>query len=108
MSYHRCPKCASDRVMDGAYMASAESAGKMIVGVRAHPDHGPLDRAVSTGVHASVCGSCGYVELWANRPEELWEHYHAAELRARARARTATAAGGEGGDGEDPEAEGRG
>ena len=55
----------------------------MVVGVTHHPAHGPLDTTVSTQVHASVCGSCGYVELWANRPTELWDVYHATELRVR-------------------------
>lgn len=79
MSYHRCPKCASDRVMDGAYVADAQGP-RVVVGVEQHPDRGPLERDVSTGVHASVCGSCGYVELWANRPDELFDMYHRAEL----------------------------
>ena len=92
MSYHRCPKCASDRVMDGAFAAGAQGA-RIVVGVARHPDHGPLDATVRTRVHASVCGSCGYVELWADRPDELWEVYHAAELRARD---GATGAGGTG------------
>lgn len=100
MSYHRCPKCASDRVMDGAFVAPAQATGGMVVGVRAHPDHGPLDRPASTGLHASVCGSCGYVELWANRPEELWERYHAAEVHARARASAPGATDDDGGDSE--------
>lgn len=85
MSYHRCPKCASNQVMDGAFVADAQGP-RVVVGVSRHPDHGALETTVSTQVHASVCGSCGYVELWANRPGELWDVYHAAELRARSRA----------------------
>lgn len=84
MSYHRCPKCASDRVMDGAYVAEAQGP-RVVVGVARHPDFGPLETEVSTGVHASVCGSCGYVELWANQPGELWDVYHATEVQARSR-----------------------
>lgn len=73
-SYHRCTKCNSDRMVDGAYIAGAQGP-RIVVGVEQHPDKGRLTRVVSTGVHASVCGSCGYVELWANRPDEIWEAY---------------------------------
>ncbi len=66
MSYHRCSKCASDQVMDGAFVADAQGP-RVVVGVSRHPDHGALETTVSTQVHASVCGSCGYVELYANR-----------------------------------------
>lgn len=77
-SYHRCAKCSSDRMIDGAFMAGAQGA-RIVVGVERHPDRGRLTRSVSTMVHASVCGSCGYVELWANRPEELFDAYRRVE-----------------------------
>ncbi len=76
-SYHRCTKCASDQMIDGAYLSDANGV-RMVVGVDEHPDRGPLPRAVSTGVHACVCGACGYVEFYANRPGELWSAYAAA------------------------------
>lgn len=81
MSYHRCPKCASRSMVDGAWVAPAQGT-RVVVGVDRHPDRGPLPRPMSTRVHASVCGQCGYVELYANKPGELYEAYHAAELRA--------------------------
>lgn len=77
-TYHRCTKCNSDLMMDGAYVAGAQGP-RVVVGVERHPDRGRLTRAVSTQIHASVCGSCGYVELWANRPAELWDAYQRVE-----------------------------
>jgi hypothetical protein len=62
-------------MIDGADVAGAQGP-RIVVGVEHHPERGRLTRVVSTGVHASVCGSCGYVELWANRPDEIWEAYH--------------------------------
>lgn len=88
-SYHRCSRCSSDQMMDGAYIANAE-ASRIVVGVDRHPDHGRLTHAVSTQVHASVCGSCGHVELWANRPGELLEAYHRASRRASPASRATT------------------
>ncbi|HSG09325.1 MAG TPA: hypothetical protein VLA36_13270 [Longimicrobiales bacterium] len=73
-SYHRCTKCNSDQMMDGAYLADAQGP-RIVVGVEYHPDKGRLTHMVSTQVRASVCGSCGFVELYANRPSELYEAY---------------------------------
>ena len=79
--YHRCPKCTSDHMIDAAYVADSQGP-RVIVGVDRHPDHGRLDRAVSTQVHACVCGACGFVELYANKPGELYDMYRRAERQA--------------------------
>jgi hypothetical protein len=65
-------------MMDGAYLADALGP-RVVVGIERHPDRGPLPEPASTGIHASVCGSCGYVEFYANKPSELYEAYHRAE-----------------------------
>lgn len=90
MSYHRCTRCASDRVMDGAFVSDSQGQ-RVVVGVERHPDRGPLARAVSTQVHASICGACGFVELWANQPGELYDAYYRAELRRPGTGRRPTA-----------------
>lgn len=77
MSGHRCSKCASDQMVDGAFVADATGV-RIVAGVDRHPDHGPLGRAASTQVHASLCGVCGYIELYANRPDELNALYRSA------------------------------
>ena len=81
-SYHRCPKCNSDHMIDGAYMGGSQGP-RLVVGVERHPDHGRLTHAVSTQIHASVCGSCGFVELYANQPAELYEAYARAARTPR-------------------------
>ncbi len=81
-AYHRCPKCTSDQMIDGSYVADAGGA-RVIVGVERHPDHGRLAHTASTLIHASVCGSCGFVELYANRPDELYAAYQQAERTSR-------------------------
>lgn len=73
-AYHRCPKCASDETMDGAFVSDA-TGQRIVVGVAHHPDLGPLAQTASTQVHASICGACGYVELYANQPQELFAAY---------------------------------
>lgn len=75
---HRCPKCASNHMADGAYVADAKGP-RVVVGVDRHPDRGALPQPMSTRIHASVCGSCGFVELYADQPAELWAAYEATE-----------------------------
>ena len=73
-SYHRCIKCNSDRMMDGVYIVDAQGV-RVVVSAERQPDPGGVPDPVSTLVHACVCASCGYVELWANRPHEVWDAY---------------------------------
>ena len=79
-AYHRCPKCNSDRMVDGAYVSDA-TGPRVVVGVDRHPDFGPLPRPMSTRIHASVCGACGFIELYADQPAELYQAYQAAAQR---------------------------
>lgn len=74
-AHHRCTKCNSDQMIDGAYVAASQGP-TVVVGVDRHPDKGRLTHQVSTQIHASVCGSCGFIELYANRPTELLDAYH--------------------------------
>jgi hypothetical protein len=55
-------------------MASSQGS-RIVVGSKRHPDRGNLERAVSTQVYACVCGACGFVELYANQPKELYDMY---------------------------------
>jgi hypothetical protein len=64
-------------MVDGAFVADATGV-RIVVGVDSHPDHGPLERTASTQVHASLCGACGFIELYANRPAELTAAYRSA------------------------------
>ena len=84
-NYHHCSKCASDQMMDGAYFADP-GGQRVVVGIDRHPRFGPLQRSASTQVHARLCGSCGFVELYANQPAELYEAYcEAAKAAERAK-----------------------
>ena len=76
-AYHRCSKCTSDHMMVAAFIADATTE-RLVVGVDRHPELGPLPQAASTQLHASVCGACGFVELYANQPAELYEAYRRA------------------------------
>lgn len=72
--YHRCPKCASGDMIEGAWVADAQGV-RVVVGIEGPPVRSTSPKGMSTRVHASVCGSCGFVELYANQPTELWDLY---------------------------------
>jgi hypothetical protein len=71
-------------MMDGVYIVDDQGV-RIVVSAEKRPEPGGESHPVSTLVHACVCGSCGYVELWANRPNELWEAFQRNE-RSRAAA----------------------
>ncbi len=77
-SYHRCPKCNSGNMIDGAFMGGPQGP-RLVVGVERHPDHGRLARPASTQIHASLCG---FVELYANQPGELYNAYSHASRQS--------------------------
>lgn len=81
-SYHRCSKCSSPDMVDGAYVADAQGI-RIVIGVDSHPDRGKLLEAASTRIHAALCGSCGFVELYANKPRELLDVYLQAATTSR-------------------------
>jgi hypothetical protein len=69
-------------MIDGAFMGAAGGA-RVVVGVEHHPDKGRLTRSVSTQIHASICGACGYVELYCNQPGELYDAYTHGVVKPR-------------------------
>lgn len=81
--YHRCPKCASGDMIEGAWVADAQGV-RVVVGIEGAPERSASQKGMSTRVHASVCGSCGFVELYANQPTELWDLYRRLSRRTSA------------------------
>ena len=78
-----CPKCGSKecvpdaRVIDrGDYNGDA---GDLLVGVYRRPSAMLLKGKVTATLHAKVCASCGFTELYASNPQAL----HAAWVAGR-------------------------
>ena len=65
-----CAKCSSKDLIDEAQIVDH---GDINVGVKAYRDPGAfvLKGKVRQRVLARVCGSCGYLELYAENPQEL-------------------------------------
>jgi hypothetical protein len=41
-----------------------------------------LKKSVRSSVHAFVCSSCGFVEMYADNPHDLYEAFVAAEAKS--------------------------
>lgn len=77
----RCPKCNSTPLMDHLAVLG-HGAGLQI---RALADPGALifTEPVTSKLEATVCGGCGFTELFALDPRALVEAVKAAEERRR-------------------------
>lgn len=64
-----CPKCKSHKVIP---RASVRGDVSLYVEVYEDPDATVFKYAHHSGVTASVCGECGYIELYAEDPQELY------------------------------------
>ena len=72
----RCLKCGSDAMVPGARMidrGDGNTRQVAQVGVATKPDAIVFKGEVRSEVSASVCGDCGFVELYADDPHALWD-----------------------------------
>lgn len=64
-------------VIDKVTAAGAEQ--NFTVRVDADPDAVMFKKSVRSDVHAWICGQCGYMELYADDPAELYRAFTAAQ-----------------------------
>ena len=69
----RCPKCGSDEIIADAKVVDHTYGGEveMTVATYRHPGSLFFKQKVTTSVSAWVCGACGYIEFYADRPAVL-------------------------------------
>jgi hypothetical protein len=78
----KCPKCSSSLLMDHLQVVSdGQDAGNLRVQAQAHPQAFLFRGAVSTLIEATVCGGCGYIELYSLDPKALVDAVAEAERR---------------------------
>lgn len=79
----KCAKCSSTSVIqramavDKVSAAGAEQAST--VRVDADPNAMVFKKSARSVVHAWICGQCGYIELYADNPGELYQAFTAAQ-----------------------------
>jgi hypothetical protein len=77
-----CAKCGSDVLIDHArviYHGHLNSAQDLAVTVYRNPGAAFFREGVSGPLHATVCGSCGYTELYVTNSGELVEAFNEGE-----------------------------
>ena len=74
-----CPKCTSEKMVPNARVMDRGQnnidAGDLTVVVYEDPDALIFKGSHSAQLSARVCGDCGYTELFAEDPQELYEVY---------------------------------
>lgn len=75
-----CPKCGSDEIVPRALVIDRgdyNAQGKLQAGIEKNPDALFFKQLVPTELYASICGSCGFTELYATNPRKVYEAYRA-------------------------------
>jgi predicted nucleic-acid-binding Zn-ribbon protein len=73
----RCAKCGSDKIVpDAGILDQGQySDGSLKAKVEKHPSAILFKGQVLSNLIARICGRCGYTELYAERPEDIYEAY---------------------------------
>lgn len=77
----KCAKCGSTAIAQRVMVADRDNANELDLRLRmdARPSAMVLKRPARSVLHACVCSSCGYVELYADDPQALYDAFVAAQ-----------------------------
>ena len=67
----KCPKCGSEDVIDPVELQTDLKTEIISLGTFQKPDAMVFKGRQTSSLRASVCGDCGYVELYALNPQYL-------------------------------------
>ncbi len=73
----RCPKCGSSEWIPDLTLESkgAVGIGDVVAQVECHPHALLFKGLIRSPLKATVCGNCGFTELYANDPHDLLAAY---------------------------------
>jgi hypothetical protein len=79
----KCVKCGLE-VIQRARVADYSERGEQHLKVRVDADPAAImfKQATRSEVRAYICGSCGFIELYAEKPEELYRASQAAMAKS--------------------------
>lgn len=84
-NYGNCLKCGSDKIIPNARILSKMDygyySGDVHVEVYKDPYAFLFKGAMQARLRAWICGDCGYVELYTERPGELYSVYRQSEMK---------------------------
>jgi len=77
---NKCAKCGSSSVIQRAMVVDFGQGGERDLKVRvdADPTAMVFKKSTRSDVHACICGQCGYMELYADDPTELYNAFTAS------------------------------
>jgi len=82
----KCPKCASGSLMDHLrVLALGEGSPNLAVQACGNPEALLFKERAISPLEATVCGECGYTELYAVEPKVLARAVAAAARKSRRR-----------------------
>jgi ribosomal protein S27AE len=76
-----CPKCGSGVLMDHLKVLTGGEHGALQVQAFGNPYALVFKEAATSSLEATVCGDCGYTELFALEPKLLVQAVRQAERR---------------------------
>ena len=71
-----CPVCGASKWIEGASVYGGELTGSVSVsGMRRNKWGDRMAESAQSAVQARICGECGYIALFAEKPAHLWETF---------------------------------
>lgn len=77
----KCIKCSGEVIQHATVVDVRQQGGNLHVSVASNPDALVLKKTAQSAIHAYICSDCGYTELYADDPRELYEASKAAKLK---------------------------
>ena len=71
----RCPKCGSEDVIPNVHVRGGFHDHKLKVEIVENPEAWVLKGVHESILTSTMCGQCGFVELYAKNPAELLKAY---------------------------------
>ena len=82
-SVDKCAKCGSSSIIRRALVIDKVSAAgneqSFTVRVDADPGAVMFKKSVRSDIHAWICGECGFIEMYADNPLELYKAFTTAQ-----------------------------
>jgi predicted nucleic-acid-binding Zn-ribbon protein len=78
----KCVKCSAEVIQHATVVDIRQLDGNLRVSVASNPDALMFKNATYSAVHAYICSACGYTELYADNPRELYEAYQVAKSKS--------------------------
>jgi hypothetical protein len=73
---HSCAKCGSHKIIPRARILDrGEAPYELMTFVEEEPYSFLFPGRVYSSLRATICGNCGYTEIWAANPHKLYEAY---------------------------------